>query len=314
MKARTIKFGVHFHPEGVDFGTVKALCQKAEELNYDIFTITDHFLNMENSRGHENHPLEAWTLLSALAAVTKKIPLGPLVSCAHYRQPTVLAKMATTVDIISGGRLVFGIGAGWFRDEFEAFLGKFPSLKERLAGLDDAVQICKSMFENENTKFTGRIYNANNTLNLPKPVRGRIPIMVGGAGEKTLRIMVKYADIAHVWDHFLPSELEQRLQSLKKYCIEVGRSIEDLVIATGLNVILTPKPEIIRSEIQRISEMRKISLVEAEHIVNKTVGSENILETIRQCRDLGVSLITLVGLEIDELDEFQDEVALKLNN
>jgi alkanesulfonate monooxygenase SsuD/methylene tetrahydromethanopterin reductase-like flavin-dependent oxidoreductase (luciferase family) len=308
-----LKFGVHFHPECADFSTVRALCKRTEETNYDLFTVTDHFLNMENPAGRENHPLEAWTTLAGLAAVTEKIQLGPLVSCAHYRHPTVLAKMATTVDIISKGRLVFGIGAGWFREEFDSFLGQFPSVKDRLTGLDDAVQICKSMFEKNDTTFTGRMYCAKNVLNLPRPVRGRIPIMVGGAGERTLRIMAKYADIAHVWDHFLPSELSTRLESLKRHCREVGRPLKDLVIATGLNVILTPKTEAVRSEVKRIAAMRKISLSEAEQIVNKTVGAENILQTIKQCRDLGVSLITLVGLDVDELSKFQDQVASRLD-
>jgi len=311
---RTMRFGIHFHPEVVDFSTIRDLCQRAEKTNYELFTITDHFLNMENPKGLENHPLESWTTLAALSALTDKIQLGTLVSCAHYRQPTVLAKMATTVDVISKGRLIFGIGAGWYRDEFESFLGNFPTAKKRITGLEEAVQICKSMFENVNTTFTGSLYSARNTLNLPKPVRGRIPIMVGGAGEKTLRIMAKYADIAHVWDHFLPSELGQRLQSLRKHCDDVRRSPKDLIVATGLNVILTPKVEVVRAETKRIASMRKISLIEAEHIVNKTVGSENILETIRQCRDLGVTLITLVGLEFDELGKFQDEVGSKLND
>ncbi|HXY83757.1 MAG TPA: LLM class flavin-dependent oxidoreductase [Candidatus Saccharimonadales bacterium] len=309
-----MRFGIHFHPEVVDFSTIRDLCQRAEKTNYELFTITDHFLNMENPKGLENHPLESWTTLAALSALTDKIQLGTLVSCAHYRQPTVLAKMATTVDVISKGRLIFGIGAGWYRDEFESFLGNFPTAKKRITGLEEAVQICKSMFENVNTTFTGSLYSARNTLNLPKPVRGRIPIMVGGAGEKTLRIMAKYADIAHVWDHFLPSELGQRLQSLRKHCDDVRRSPKDLIVATGLNVILTPKVEVVRAETKRIASMRKISLIEAEHIVNKTVGSENILETIRQCRDLGVTLITLVGLEFDELGKFQDEVGSKLND
>jgi len=311
---RTMRFGIHFHPEVVDFSTIRDLCQRAEKTNYELFTITDHFLNMENPKGLENHPLESWTTLAALSALTDKIQLGTLVSCAHYRQPTVLAKMATTVDVISKGRLIFGIGAGWYQDEFESFLGNFPTAKKRITGLEEAVQICKSMFENVNTTFTGSLYSARNTLNLPKPVRGRIPIMVGGAGEKTLRIMAKYADIAHVWDHFLPSELGQRLQSLRKHCDDVRRSPKDLIVATGLNVILTPKVEVVRAETKRIASMRKISLIEAEHIVNKTVGSENILETIRQCRDLGVTLITLVGLEFDELGKFQDEVGSKLND
>lgn len=309
-----MKFGIHFHPECADFTTVLAQCQRAEETNYDLFTVTDHFLNMQTPRGRENHPLESWTTLAGLAAVTHRIQLGTLVSCAHYRHPTVLAKMATTVDIISKGRLVFGIGAGWFREESEAFLGKFPPAKVRFAGLEDAVRICKSMFESDDTRLEGAIYCANNALNLPRPVRGRIPIMVGGASERALRIMAKYADIAHVWDHFLPEELGPRVQSLKHHCDEVGRPIKSLTVATGLNVILTPRPEVVRAEVDRIATMRMISEVEAEKIVNRTVGERNIIETIQQLSDLGVGLITLVGLDSQEFGKFQEEVASRQND
>ncbi len=130
MKNHTMSFGIHFHPEATDFSTVRDLCQRAEKTNYELFTITDHFLNMENPEGLENHPLESWTTLAALSALTDKIQLGTLVSCAHYRHPTVLAKMATTVDIISEGRLIFGIEAGGYRDE--SFLGNVRSIKERI--------------------------------------------------------------------------------------------------------------------------------------------------------------------------------------
>ena len=127
-----------------------------------------------------------------------------------------------------------------------------------------------------------------------------------------MKIMAKYANIAHVWDHFLPEELGPRLQSLKQHCDEVGGSRKDLVVATGLNVILTPKPDVVRSEVDRVATMRKISKVEAGKIVNRTVGAKNILETVQQLRDLGVELITLVGLESDEFQKFRDEVALKI--
>ena len=97
-----LEFGIHAPPEGKDFDTMKTLCQTAERLNYDLFTVTDHFMNMGNPAGPQNHPLESWSTLAGLAAVTSRIKLGPLVSCVNYRHPTVLAKMATTVDIISG--------------------------------------------------------------------------------------------------------------------------------------------------------------------------------------------------------------------
>ena len=106
---------------------MKKAVHLVEDSGYDLFTVTDHFMNMADPEGQYNHPLEAWTLLAALAAETSNIRLSPLVSCYGYRRPTVLAKMATTVDIISGGRLIFGIGGGWHEAEFKGFMGKFPS-------------------------------------------------------------------------------------------------------------------------------------------------------------------------------------------
>jgi len=308
-----MRFGVHVPPEGRDFETMKTLCQKAEDLGYDLFTITDHFMNMENPKGRENHPLECWTTLAGLAAVTDRIALGPLVSCAHYRHPTVLAKMATTVDIISGGRLIFGIGAGWHSDEFEGFMGRFPPPKERLRGLDEAVQICKSMFENEFTNFAGQIYSARNTLNSPRPVRGSIPIMIGGSGEKrTLRIMAKYADISHIVGLPLPSELDHKIKVLKKHCVDVGRDFSKITVATGLRPLLKATTNDVRHQAQRIANARKIPLDEAERIVQKTAGEDNILKTIGDYRGLGVGLITVAGLGLQDLEIFRDNVASKL--
>ena len=108
MKFKTPMFGVHHQPEGRDWEHMKYNAKLVEDSGYDLFTVTDHLMNMANPEGPYNHPLEAWTLLAGLAAVTEKIRLAPLVSCYGYRRPTVLAKMATTVDIISGGRLARG--------------------------------------------------------------------------------------------------------------------------------------------------------------------------------------------------------------
>jgi len=154
-------FGVQADQNGPDFEDMKRLAQEAEQQGFNLFTIHDHFMNSFHPEVPRNHPIECWTTLAGLAAVTRKIMLGPLVSCYAYRRPTVLAKMATTINIISGGRLIFGIGAGssgdWQVQEFKGFMGRFPPTRERVRGLRETVEICKSMFTNEWTTYHGRL-------------------------------------------------------------------------------------------------------------------------------------------------------------
>lgn len=310
---KALEFGVHNPPEGKDFETMKRLCQTAEKLGYDLFTMTDHFMNMSNPAGRENHPLECWTTLAGLAAVTDKISLGPLVSCANYRHPTVLAKIATTVDIISGGRLLFGIGAGWHEMEFAGFIGRFPPPRERLGGLQDTVRICRSMFTNEFTTLTGKMYSANKTLNSPPPVQKSIPIMVGGMGEKrTLKIAAKYADISHM-NPSSPQELEHKLAVLRRHCDSVKRKFSNIRIGIGLRAILDSTPKEIKSRSEDLAARKHISLDEAEKSLLTTTGPRNILNTIEKYRDLGVTLFTVNSLGLEEMKSFKDQVISKLS-
>jgi F420-dependent oxidoreductase-like protein len=308
-----LQFGIHAPPEGKDFKTMKTLCQTAEKLNYDLFTITDHFMNMANPAGPQNHPLESWSTLAGLAAVTSRIKLGPLVSCANYRHPTVLAKMATTVDIISGGRLLFGIGAGWHEAEFDGYLGKFPSARDRLDGLEDAIQICRSMFTNEHTSFKGKIYSATNTLNSPQPFQQSIPILVGGSGEKrTLKIAAKYGDISHLFASS-PDELKHKIEVLKSHSNRVGRKAE-IRIAVGHSPIIDPSPASIRAQAERMATrfQGQMSKSEAEEMIRKTAGPQNIIDLMKDYKRLGVSLVTLNISNTEEMTSFKDQVISKL--
>lgn len=171
IMSKELWFGIHYPPEGRSFEEMKKICLATEEAGFDLFSFTDHFMNIRDPNGAANHPLESWTTLAGLAAVTKKIKLATIVTCYAYRQPTVLAKMATTVDIISGGRLIMGLGAGWHEEEFKGFIGRFPPVKERLQGLRETVEICKSMFTNEHTTYLGKMYTVNDVLNSPQPVQ-----------------------------------------------------------------------------------------------------------------------------------------------
>jgi len=275
-----IWFGIHAPPEGRDFAETKHICQTAEEMGFDLFTITDHFMNMRNPYGVGNHPLESWTTLAALAAVTRKIKLATLVSCYAYRRPTVLAKMATTVDIISGGRLILGVGAGWHEEEFKGFIGDFPSSKERLRGLRETIEICKAMFTSEHTTYNGRLYSISNVLNSPQPVQRPIPIMVGGSGEKvTLKIAARYADISHLFASDL-GQLEHKLAVLKRHCEAVGRDYSNVSKATSMNL----------GDLARGNSL------------------EDTVNTITEYKKRGISLITLRFSSLDDLQIFSKEI------
>lgn len=314
MSFKGVIFGVHVPPEGRDFKEMKNICLSVEGLGFDLFTITDHFLNMAQPDGSNRHPLECWSTLAGLAAVTRKIRLGPLVSCYYYRLPTVLAKMATTVDIISNGRLIFGIGAGWHQKEFEGFIGRFPAVGERMIGLEETVQICTSMFKNERTSFRGKLYHVENVLNSPLPVQRPPPIMVGGGGEKkTLRIAAKYADISHFAFDPLEEELNQKLSALKKHCKAVKRDFDDIKKGISVSPIIGFTKKEIEEKIRQRAQWLGMALDEYQKRLGPVKGTpEQCIKAMRKYIDKGVSLFTLEFLHLEDAKLFAEEIMRKL--
>ncbi len=311
---KRIVFGVHVPPEGRDFKEMKNICLAVEGLGFDLFTITDHFMNMAQPDGSNQHPLECWSTLAGLAAVTSKIRLGPLVSCYYYRPPTVLAKMATTVDIISRGRLIFGIGAGWHQKEFEGFMGRFPSVKERMTGLEETVQICSGMFKNERTSFSGKSYHVDNVLNSPLPVQKPIPIMVGGGGEtRTLRIAARYADISHF--AFNPSEevLNQKLLVLRKHCEAVKRDFDEVKKGISVTPIVGFTEDEVEAKIRQRAQRMGVTLDEYKKKLGPVRGTpEQCVQEMSKYIDKGVSLFTMGYLNSEDAKLFAEEIMGKL--
>ena len=198
MTRHPIRFGIQTGQQGVEWSQMLDLWRKADAWGYDSLWNFDHFYAIFMQP--ESPCLEGWTTLAALAQATSRARVGTLVSGNTYRHPCVTAKMAATLDHVSGGRLNLGIGAGWFEVEHRAFGIEFKSTAARLAALDEACRIIKSMLTEERTTFHGVHYTVTDALGFPKPVqRPRPPIMIGGRGERVLlRIVAEHADILQV--------------------------------------------------------------------------------------------------------------------
>jgi probable F420-dependent oxidoreductase len=195
-----------------------ALARHGEELGFDSVWTSDHLL----FRTHETKgSWECWSLLSALAAVTSRVELGPLVTCMGFRNPALLAKIAETVDEISGGRLILGIGAGWHQPEYDAF--GFP-FDHRFSRFEEALQIITGLLREGNVDFHGEYYQATDCILRPRgPRPNGLPIMIGSFGKKMLRLTARHADIWNAdWSRRY-SEIAHHVEELERACDEVGR-------------------------------------------------------------------------------------------
>ena len=209
--------------DGELFDRVTALAQSAEAAGFDMVTVMDHFYQIGNV-GSETEPmLEAYSTLAAIAARTSKVKLGTLVTGVTYRNPAILAKTVTTLDVISKGRAVLGLGAAWNETEHRGYGVDFPAIGEREDRLEEALAICKAMFTQERPTFQGRYYRIEAALNSPRRVQPGGPrILVGGGGEKrTLLTAARYADITNWFGTF--DEAAAKLAVLDRHCESIGR-------------------------------------------------------------------------------------------
>jgi F420-dependent oxidoreductase-like protein len=202
---------------------LRDVAHAAEEAGFSSLWVMDHFYQLQPLGGPSQPMLEAYTTLGALAACTEHVQLGALVTGVTYRNPSILAKQATTLDLLSGGRAILGIGAAWYDVEHTAFGVDFPPLAERFERLEEALRICRAMFTEAAASFAGKHYRIEAVKNLPAPVRrGGIPILVGGAGEKkTLKLVARYADACNVFGG--PDTVRHKLAVLDRHCADVGR-------------------------------------------------------------------------------------------
>jgi F420-dependent oxidoreductase-like protein len=220
------------------FETIAGIATTADNSGFDSVWVMDHLYQIEVVGPREDPMLEAYTLLGALAARTSNVALGTMVTGVTYRNPALLAKIVTTLDIISSGRAILGIGAAWNDDEHAGYGYDFPSAGERLDRLEEALQIARAMFTEQTPSFEGRHYRVQQVLNNPKPIRGRIPVLIGGGGEKrTLRLVAQYGDACNLFGG--PDDVRHKLDVLERHCADVGRDPAEIT-KTALATVQDP--------------------------------------------------------------------------
>jgi len=231
-----MKFGLFFPQVGVPFSVIRERAQLGDRLGYDSILFVDHMW----SRGMADMDhLEAWTVMSATAAITERLKIGALVLCNSYRNPALLAKMAASLDAVSNGRLLLGIGAGWMDEEYRAYGYSFPSTRTRIEQLDEALEIIKRMFAEPRATFQGKYYAVEEALNNPKPVqRPHPPILIGGAGEKfMLPVVARHADIWNCPNN-VAAELPRKLAVLHDHCAAINRDPSQIEVSEQAIVVL----------------------------------------------------------------------------
>ncbi len=231
-----LKLGICLWNQALEWSDVVGTARLVDDLGYDHLWIWDHLLSIY---GEPDQPVfEAWSTLAALAASTDRLHLGPLVTANTFRSPALLAKIVATVDHISGGRAILGIGGGWFEQEHRAHGIDFGSgFGERLDRLDEAVGLIRALFAGEEVNSDGPYYPVAGLRHVPRPVRGHVPVLVGGRGKrKTLRTVARYAD---VWNAYgTPAELVEHDEVLRRHCVEVGRDHTEIERSVQAKVIV----------------------------------------------------------------------------
>ncbi|HVW18210.1 MAG TPA: LLM class F420-dependent oxidoreductase [Solirubrobacteraceae bacterium] len=278
-----IRFGIHSGPHHTGYEGLRDLWVRADGLGYDWLSVFDHFLPIQ---GDWTGPcLEGTALLSALAAQTKRARVSLLVTGVTYRHPAIAANVAATIDHVSGGRLEYGVGAAWYEREHEQYGVGFPRVGVRMDMLDEACRIMRGMWQQETTTFHGEHYRVTDARCEPKPVQERLPLVIGGGGERrTLRIVAEHAD---VWNAFLttPEALAHKLDVLRGHCEDVGRPFEDIRKSVALRAVLDRD----KAEAQRRAAPTLAATTNPDLLAGFYVGApDGLAERLRGLAELGI--------------------------
>jgi F420-dependent oxidoreductase-like protein len=285
--------------------------QLDRDTKFDSLWLMDHFVTGFGTEiGSEGPCMEGWTALAALAQATQRVRLGILVTGNVYREPAILAKQATTVDHISGGRLVFGLGAGWHEYESQAYGLHLPAVKERLDRLEESAELIKLLWTEDRPAFHGRYYTLDRPPYNPQNVqRPHPPFLIGGGGEKrTLRIVARFADVANVQGS--PEEVAHKFKVLDEHCYAISRDPADIKRTIQAPLWLTDNPEFKERVAQGMAAQRGGSPEEAVKSV-LLGGVDEVKRQVAAYRDAGVEEIYLAQwprTHMESLRRFSEEI------
>ncbi|MDQ1446153.1 MAG: hypothetical protein QOI20_2617 [Acidimicrobiaceae bacterium] len=291
------------------FERVADIAVTAEESGFDSVWVMDHFFQLPLLGPPSNEMFEAYTLLGALAARTQRVRLGTMVTGVTYRNPAVLAKTVTALDVISRGRAICGIGAAWFDVEHSALGVPFPSTRERLDRLEEAVQVLRAMFTQDVATFDGRYYSIAEAFNAPRPVSpGGPPILIGGSGEKrTLRLVAQYADACNIFGS--PEHVHRLVGVLEQHCADVGRDPSAITKTRLSTLVLGESKEAADAKFADMLSARGIDLAALPEEMKQDIrarvnvgGPDEIAEQVQELLDAGLDGLVFNMPDAHELD------------
>jgi F420-dependent oxidoreductase-like protein len=305
---KQIRFGVQTPPQNTTWQELRDTWKLIDSLGYDTGWVFDHFFAILSDPS--GPCFEGWVSLAALAAQTSRVQAGVLVTGNTYRHPAVLAKMAATLDHASGGRLIMGIGGAWFEAEHNAYGIPFYTTAERIHRLDEAVEIIKRLWSEEQVTFEGRYYKLKDAYCEPKPLQHpRPPIMIGGSGEKLmLRVVAKHAD---QWNTFgSPEVFRHKIDVLGEHCAAVGRDIEAIEISWAGAALVTDSREEKDELLRRWAAM--FGVTPEQYALGALVGSSSeVRDRIHQFIEVGVTHFIPIAnapFKHDSIRRFAEEV------
>jgi F420-dependent oxidoreductase-like protein len=302
------------------FEAVARQAEAADRSGFDTVLVMDHFYQLPLLGRPDDYMIECYTLLAALAQRTSTVRLGALVTGNTYRNPALLAKTVTALDVVSSGRAQLGIGAGWFDVEHEALGFEFGTFTDRFEKLEEALQIIIPMLRDERPTLAGRHYTVTDAINQPPPV-GRVPVMIGGGGEKkTLRLVAQYADESNLIAE--PAEIPRKLDALAAHCERLGRDRGEITVSVQRTVCIAPTHAQAEADIARYLGERGIDLRTADEATRRMIEGritygdpDEVGEKLAAVLDLGVDGLTCNlpanGHEPDNV-ELLGETAAKL--